>query len=159
MSTMTLPAEQTLFPFKAIMSALVAVAQTIGENRLIVYRWRPLAIQLENGKGSLYHTLGETPHRPYDVYHEEDDLIINARIAIKHTEVPDEMALLEDLASMYISRIDPALKRIRPLGAMQVKKAWRVSMRMVPDEFDGVDALVLEFPLVFTIHRQVVPNQ
>jgi len=155
----TLPPEQTLFPFKPIMDSLVGVARLIGQERLIVYRWRPLQIQVENGKGSLYHQLGESPHTPYDVYHEADDLIINARLAIKHTEVDDEMALLEVLASEYISRIDPALKRIRPMGAIQVKKAWRVTMRMVPEDFNGVEVLALEFPLVFTIHRQVVPNQ
>lgn len=151
--------ELNFFPFKVIMDAVTGVARQIGQERLIVYRWRPNALQLENGKGSLYHTLGETPHTPADIYHEEDNLVINARLAVKKTDVPDEMGLLEVLASEYISRIDPALKRIRPLGAFQIKKAWRVSMRMVNDEFDGVDPLILEFPLVFTIHRQVIPNQ
>lgn len=146
------------FPFTEIMDSLVRVGKEIGEERLIVYRWRPNQIQLESGKGSLYHSIGETPHTPADIYHDQDDLLITARIGMRHSDVEDEMALLEVLVSEYITRIDPALKRIRPLGTVSVKRAWRTSMRMLEDEFNGIPVLAVEFPLTFTIHRMIVPS-
>jgi len=32
-------------------------------------------------------------------------------------------------------------------------------MRMLEDEFNGVPVLAMEFPLIFTIHREILANQ
>ena len=157
MSIITAP-NPIFFPFTEIMNALVQVGKDASD-KLIVYRWRPTQPQLEVGTGTLYHMLGDSPHTPADIYHEQDDLLINARIGIRHSDVDDEMAMLELLTSEYINKIDPALKRIRPLGTMAVKKAWRLNMRMLEDDFGGIPVLCMEFPLTFTIHREILPNQ
>lgn len=153
-----LAANPVVFPFTEIMNGLMVIANDVDE-RVIAYRWRPIKPQLETGHAVLYHMIGDTPHANYDIYHEQDDLLINARIGIRHSDVDDEMAMLEQFTAVYVNRIDPALKRIRPAGIPAVKKAWRVSMRMLEDEFNGVPVLCMEFPLVFTIHREILPNQ
>jgi len=153
-----LAANPIVFPFKEVMNALVAIGKDVSE-RVVVYRWRPVTPQLENGRAALYHMIDESPHTPYDIYHEQDDLRINARIGIRHSDVDDEMALLEFFTSEYLNKMDPALKRIRPLGVPAVKKAWRPTMRMLEDEFNGVPVLAMEFPLIFTIHREILANQ
>lgn len=153
-----LAANPVVFPFTEIVNGLMVIANDVDE-RVIVYRWRPTKPQLEVGHAILYHMIDETPHTPADIYHEQDDLRINARIGIRHSDVDDEMAMLELFTSKYLNRIDPALKRIRPSGIPAVKKAWRPSMRMLEDEFNGVPVLAMEFPLVFTIHREILANQ
>jgi hypothetical protein len=153
-----LAANPIVFPFTEIMNSLVTIGKDISE-RLVVYRWRPVTPQLETGRGALYHMVDETPHTPYDIYHEQDDLRILARIGIRHSDVDDEMALLEVFTSAYLNKMDPQLKRIRPLGVPAVKKAWRPTMRMLEDEFNGIPVLAMEFPLIFTIHREILANQ
>lgn len=157
MSSLITEANPVVFPFTEIMDGIVKIAKDVDE-RVIVYRWRPLKPQLEPGTCSLYHMLGQTPHTPADIYHEQDDLLINARIGIRHSDVDDEMAMLERFTSAYLNKMDPQLKRIRPLGIGAVKKAWRPSMRMLEDEFNGVPVLAMEFPLTFTIHREILAN-
>jgi hypothetical protein len=152
-----LEANPIVFPFAEIMNAVVSIGRDVSE-RLVVYRWRPHTPQLENGGGALYHMLGDTPHTPADIYHDQDDLLINARIGIRHSDVDDEMKVLELFTSAYVNKMDPQLKRIRPLGVPAVKKAWRPTMRMLEDEFNGVPVLAVEFPLTFTIHREILAN-
>jgi hypothetical protein len=148
---------ELIFPLTPIMDALEAVERDVHPDA-IVYRWRPNAPQLENGVCIIYNQVGETPHRHADIYHEQDDLTILARVGVRHSDVPDEMAMVETFATAFIQKMDPALKRIHPLGTAKVLKASRPSFRMLEDEFNDIPVLAIEFPLVFTIHRLVVPN-
>ena len=146
---MTLPAAASL---AAIMTQLVAVEAMV-DPRVRVYRWRPENVP---ELPAIYNWLGDSPAEWLNVCALQETLTINARVAVRHSDVGDEMGLLEDLADRFREVVDQQLTRTGgPLGG--VKYAARTGMRNVIDRFGDVPVLALEFPLAVRVQRTVQP--
>lgn len=146
---MTLPATASL---AAIMTQLATVESMV-DPRVRVYRWRPENVP---ELPAIYNWLGDSPATWADVCTVHETLTINARLAVRHSDVGDEMDLLEDLADRFRDVVDQQLNRTGgPLGGVQY--ARRTGMRNVIDRFGDVPVLALEFPVEVRVHRTVQP--
>ena len=146
---MTLPATASL---AALMTQLATVESMV-DPRVRVYRWRPENVP---ELPAIYNWLGDSPATWADVCTVHETLTINARLAVRHSDVGDEMDLLEDLADRFRDVVDQQLNRTGgPLGGVQY--ARRTGMRNVIDRFGDVPVLALEFPLAVRVERTVQP--
>ena len=152
MSTV-IAADAVAFPITDFMNALVELEESVHDD-LVVYRWRPLNIQTP----AVYNWIPGGPHTQFAVDTEKDMITVLARIAIQHSDSDQEMAMIESYAASFINRIDPALKRIRPLRTQPVKRAWRANFRLVEDRFNDIPYLAAEFPIEIEMMRTVYAN-
>lgn len=132
---------------KVVMDEVVALAEEVrdeieaqGHKRLRVYRWRPNRIELP----AIYHWLapGGSPGEKHTVAHRRDTLNLLQRVAVRHTDVNEEMAQLETYSDIAVDLLDRRLDSHAPLGG---HRANRQSMATVLDTFNDVDVLCMEY--------------
>jgi len=134
-----------------ILDQLVMVEQAI-DPRLRVYRWRPANVP---EFPALYNWLADSPADWPAIDSIQETLNLAVRVAVRHTDSDEEMALVEDLADRFRETIDQQLNRRGPLGGVQY--AQRNGMRNVLDRFGDITALCIEFPVAVRVERIVTP--
>lgn len=136
---------------RQVMDNLVELENEIHDD-LVVYRWRPQDVpQLDSG-GALWNWLGRTSNQNIDTATWRDPLNIIVRIGIRHTDLEEDMALIEDYADAFILKVDPVLNSLRPLG---VRRAVRNDMGMVEDSFNAIPVMAVEFTLTIERDRHI----
>jgi hypothetical protein len=134
-----------------VMSRLVELEKQV-HDELRVYRWPPRVPDLP----CIWNTMPSAPFEQRDTGRFRDNLNISVRVGIRHTDVDEQMAKLEEYADAFRFVIDPALWTHNPLGA---KWAIRQDMRIIPVTF-GADpevlhVIALEFPIQVQLDRMI----
>lgn len=122
---------------------------------LRVYRWRPRVPDLP----CLWNWIPDAPFEQRDTGRFRDNVTILAQIGIRHTDIDEEMAALEEYADAFRYLVDPALNSHRPLGG---QRAWRMNMRLLGMDFGAgegaIPVLVVEFPIQVQLDRMINPS-
>jgi len=137
-----------------VMTHLIALEEKVHDD-LHVYRWRPRVPDLP----CLWNWIPDAPFEQRDTGRFRDNVTITAQIGIRHSDVDEEMAALEEYADAFRFLIDPALHTIHPLGA---KWAKRQTMRLLGVTFGegegAIPVLVIEFPILVQLDRMISPS-
>jgi hypothetical protein len=139
-----------------MMDALVALEGTIpGITR--VYRWRPYN---PPEPPAVFNWLLPSPFEWRDIARGRDTITIDISVAIRQTDVNEEMAKIESLADDVRDTLDPAFRT--PLGggtgplAGNATWAERSAMRTDQPEFNGIYFLAIVFSCTFRLDRQII---
>jgi hypothetical protein len=134
-----------------VMTNLVATEQAVHPD-LRVYRWRPRVPDLP----CMWNWIPTAPFEQRDTARWRDNVTIQVQIGIRHTDVDDEMAKLEEYADAFREVMDAALHTMHPLGAVWAK---REGMRLLGVEFgsgeNAIPVLVVEFPILVRLDRMI----
>ncbi len=132
---------------RALMDGVEAVQNTV-DDRLRVYRWRPLWPETP----ALFNWMQPASMERKDTTKVREVIPLITRIAVPHGE-PDEEAelLIDDLADAFRAVWDPECQTHGPFGG--ARHAERKSMAMVLEEFNEVSFLAIEFRTEVWIDR------
>jgi hypothetical protein len=139
-----------------LMDALEALEGTI-PNVTRVYRWKPTSVP---EPPAVYNWINPAPFEWMDVTRGRDTINLDITVAIRQTDVNQEMAVIESLADDVRDTLDPAFRT--PLGGglgpLDGNATWatRLSMQMAQPEFNGIFFLAIVFSCQFRLDRQII---
>lgn len=121
---------------------------------IAVYRMRPLNPEFP----ALWNWLPDGRHDLADTVNHEENITVNVRIGIVHTDTDSDLESLLAYADAFCDVVDGYL---RPNGGHAlftplVQESIRAGMRNRPDEFGEIPVLCAEFPITARL-RRVVP--
>lgn len=133
------------------MDAWVGLEQTVHPD-LRVYRWRP---SMMPELPALYNWMTDAPHEVRGTGGlVRDTITLLCRIAIRHTDVDEQMAVIEIFADAFRNVVDTALRfpSQSPLTGIALS-ADRTGMRTVLDTFNETDVMCIEFSVQAKLDR------
>jgi tetrahydromethanopterin S-methyltransferase subunit B len=139
-----------------LMDALVALEESVPDVAR-VYRWRPTSVP---EPPAIYNWINPAPFEWMDVSRGRDTINLDISVAIRQTDVNEEMAKLEQIADVARDTLDPAFRTPLgggpgPLGG-NANWATRTSTRMDTPEFNGIFFLAILFSCQFRLDRQII---
>lgn len=137
---------------RLFMDALVAVEETVHPD-LRVYRWRPRTIELP----AIYNWVPDAPFEQRDLTRFRDTLTVLSRVAVRHSDVDDEMVKVEEYADAFRERLDAEFHQNQPLEGAATR-VIRTGMGTVLDTFNEIDVLCVEFRSQAQLDRLITPS-
>lgn len=104
---------------------------------------------------AVYALIPEGTFDRLDTQNGQDELTVAVRIAVNRTDPEEEAAELLRFTDLYLETIDAALWNDPPGGADECK---RLGIRTVPEAFNGIEYLAIEFPIRVRLMRGLHPN-
>lgn len=122
------------------LAAAACAAASLGA--LSVHTFRPRG---QINLPAIYNVLDPSQMQPVDTLVDRDELIIGARVAVRHGDADEESDQLLAIADIVRTTIDRGLKDPdNPLGALQAR---RLGVRPQADVFGEIPVFALEFPI------------